>query len=67
MILDDPRVRAPTTRIGGDATLDDLLQRVTQRRPNDIALIDPLDRASFTDGEARSRPAMAETMRSACA
>ncbi len=68
MILDDPRVRAPTTRIGGDATLDDLLQRVTQRRPNDIALIDPLDRASFTDGEARSLTyAQADRMVSAIA
>lgn len=68
MILDDPRVRAPTTRIGGDATLDDLLQRVTQRRPNDIALIDPPDRESFTGGKPRNLTyAQADRMVSAIA
>jgi hypothetical protein len=38
---------------GVDATLDDLFHAAAERRPNAIALIDPPDRARFTDGAAR--------------
>ena len=52
MILRDSRGRrAPGG--GGYATLDDLLRRVAERRPNAVALIDPLNRESFTDGVPR--------------
>jgi hypothetical protein len=51
VILDD----APLTETGvaGDATLDDLFRGTAARRPDAIALIDPPNRASFTDGRAR--------------
>jgi hypothetical protein len=35
------------------ATLDDMFRRALQRRPDALALIDPPDRASFTDGPVR--------------
>jgi acyl-CoA synthetase (AMP-forming)/AMP-acid ligase II len=35
---------------GPSATLDDLFRRTVLRRPNDIALVDPPNRASFTHG-----------------
>jgi hypothetical protein len=35
------------------ATLDDLFRRALARRPDALALIDPPDRASFTDGPVR--------------
>jgi hypothetical protein len=35
------------------ATLDDLFRRALERRPDALALIDPLDRSSFTDGPVR--------------
>jgi hypothetical protein len=35
------------------ATLDDLFQRTLARRPAAIALVDPADRADFTDGPVR--------------
>jgi len=35
------------------ATLDDLFRRALARRPDAVALIDPPDRASFTDGPVR--------------
>lgn len=38
----------------GRATLDDLLRRVVATRPDALALVDPPDRASFTDGARRS-------------
>jgi acyl-CoA synthetase (AMP-forming)/AMP-acid ligase II len=52
VILNDPRGR-PAARAGGRATLDELLRRAAQRRPGDIALIDPPNRESFTDGTPR--------------
>ncbi len=51
MILQDSRGRAVARH--GYATLDDLLRRVAERRPDAIALIDPPNRASFTDGAPR--------------
>ena len=53
MILDDPHGRPASTGIGGRATLDDLFRRAAARRPDAIALIDPPNRASFTDGQPR--------------
>ncbi len=53
MILNDPRSRPAAARIGGRATLDELLRRAAQRRPDDIALPDPPNRESFTDGSPR--------------
>ena len=50
MILDDPPQPANT---GVDATLDDLFRAAVARRPDAIALIDPPNRASFTDGVTR--------------
>src|SRR5215467_5422024 len=37
----------------GAPTLDDLLRRAAAARPDALALIDPPDRASFTDGAPR--------------
>ena len=42
----------PAAHAGG-ATLDDLFRRVVAARPDAPALIDPPDRASFTDGAPR--------------
>jgi AMP-binding enzyme len=42
----------PPPRDGGP-TLDDLLRRAAAARPDALALIDPPDRASFTDGTPR--------------
>lgn len=68
MILDDARVAAPKTRVGGDATLDDLLRRAAQRRADEVALIDPPNRESFTDGKPRRLTyAQADRMASAIA
>src|SRR5215831_16659846 len=53
MILPDPRGPPSTTRIGARATLDQLLHRAAQRRPDAIALSDPPNRATFTDGAPR--------------
>ena len=53
MILDDPRGGPATTRIGGRATLDGLLRQAARRRPDDVALLDPPNRESFTDGKPR--------------
>jgi non-ribosomal peptide synthetase component E (peptide arylation enzyme) len=52
VILADLRGR-PAARVGARATLDELLRRAAQRRPGDVALIDPPNRESFTDGEPR--------------
>jgi AMP-binding enzyme len=38
---------------GVDATLDDLFRAAARRRPDAIALVDPPDRARFTDGAPR--------------
>ena len=43
----------PPAAPGGGATLDDLFRRAVAARPDALALIDPSDRASFTDGAAR--------------
>jgi hypothetical protein len=50
VILDDLPQPAST---GVDATLDDLFRATAARRPDAIALRDPPNRASFTDGAAR--------------
>ena len=53
MILDDPRGQPATPRIGGRATLDGMLRQAALRRADHVALIDPPNRESFTDGEPR--------------
>jgi hypothetical protein len=50
VILDDLPQPANT---GVDASLDDLFRAAAARRPDAIALVDPPNRASFTDGAAR--------------
>jgi hypothetical protein len=50
VILDDLPQPANT---GVDATLDDLFRAAAARRPDAMALIDPPNRESFTDGAAR--------------
>jgi AMP-binding enzyme len=68
VILDDPRGRPGATRIGGRATLDGLLRQAAQRRPDAVALIDPVNRERFTDGGPRSLTyAQADRMVSAIA
>ena len=52
MILGDPQRAAHRGRRAG-ATLDDLFRRAAARRPDAIALVDPPNRASFTDGAPR--------------
>lgn len=49
MILHDPTAKPS----GGRVTLDELLRRAALRRPDAVALIDPPNRASFTDGSPR--------------
>jgi hypothetical protein len=53
MILGDPRQTIAATAPGARATLDDLFRRAVQRNPDKIALADPPNRASFTDGAPR--------------
>ena len=53
VILSDPHGRPATARTGGGATLDALFRRAVLRRPDAIALIDPPNRESFTDGAPR--------------
>ena len=53
VILGDPAIQPAATRVGDRVTLDDLLRRAAERRPNHTALIDPPDRESFTDGAPR--------------
>jgi hypothetical protein len=68
MILSDPRGRPTLARIGGRATLDDLLHRAAERRPEATALLDPPNRDAFTDGTPRSLTyAQADRMVSAIA
>jgi hypothetical protein len=65
VILDDPPRPADT---GVDATLDDLFRAAAARRPDAVALLDPPNRASFTDGAARTLTyAQADRMISAIA
>jgi AMP-binding enzyme len=67
MILGDPQMAAATTP-GARVTLDDLFRRATQRNPDMLALVDPPNRASFTDGAPRSLTyAQADRMISAVA
>jgi AMP-binding enzyme len=48
VILDE----APQTPLG-EATLDDLFRRAAAQRPDTLALVDPPNRSSFTDGAPR--------------
>jgi non-ribosomal peptide synthetase component F len=57
MILGDTRTEPVQA-----TTLDDLFRRTAARRPDAIALADPPDRESFTDGPPR-RLTYAETDR----
>ena len=50
MILGDPAQIPAAVAPGARMTLDDLFRRTTERSPQMIALIDPPNRASFTDG-----------------
>jgi hypothetical protein len=53
VILEDPRGQPATHRIGGRATLDGMLQQAALQQPDKLALGDPPNRATFTDGEPR--------------
>jgi len=53
VILEDPRGQPATPRIGGRATLDGMLQQAALQQPEQLALGDPPNRATFTDGEPR--------------
>jgi non-ribosomal peptide synthetase component E (peptide arylation enzyme) len=53
VILTDPRSRPEAASAGGRATLDDLFRRAAQRCPDAVALADPPNRESFTDGRPR--------------
>ena len=68
MILGDPGETAAATTPGARATLDDLFRRAAQRNPDTPALVDPPNRAQFTDGVARTLTyAQADRMISAIA
>ena len=51
MILGDPE--AAHVLAGEQVTLDDLFRQAAERRPDAIALCDPPNRSTFTDGEPR--------------
>jgi non-ribosomal peptide synthetase component E (peptide arylation enzyme) len=51
MILGDPQAGHIQTSV--QVTLDDLFRRAVARRPDAMALCDPPNRSSFTDGEPR--------------
>ena len=53
MILDDPIGRPTAHGIGDRGALDELFRWAAIRRPDAIALIDPPNRESFTDGLPR--------------
>jgi hypothetical protein len=53
MILDDPHEISDTPCWAMRVTLDDLLHRNAVQHPDRMALFDPANRASFTDGAAR--------------
>ena len=53
MILGDPIGRPAASAIGTRATLDELFRWAAIRRPNSVALIDPPNRTSITDGEPK--------------
>ena len=52
MIL-GPAEQATTAAPEASSTLDDLFRRAVQRNPEKVALVDPQNRESFTDGAAR--------------
>jgi hypothetical protein len=56
MILGRNLGEAPDPRVisGGSATLDDLFSRAVTRRPDAVALTDPPNRETFTEGAPRS-------------
>jgi hypothetical protein len=53
VILGEPRATAAAAAPGARVTLDDLFRRAAHRSPDTIALLDPPNRASFTDGAPR--------------
>jgi len=53
MILSDLHDQDLASRIGGRATLDELFRRTAELRPDALALVDPPNRATFTDGPPR--------------
>ncbi len=54
MILGDPATAATLQWPGQNrAALDEIFRRIAQRQPDAPALLDPPNRAAFTDGEAR--------------
>src|SRR6476620_9579394 len=53
VILGDSEQTAAAAAPGARATLDDLFRRAAQRNPDMSALVDPPNRASFTDGAPR--------------
>jgi acyl-CoA synthetase (AMP-forming)/AMP-acid ligase II len=53
VILEAGNASEPPAPRDGASTLDDLLRRAAAARPDGPALIDPPDRASFTDGAPR--------------
>jgi hypothetical protein len=53
VILGDSEQTAAVAAPGARATLDDLFRRAAQRNPDMVALCDPPNRESFTDGRAR--------------
>jgi hypothetical protein len=68
VILGDPAQAAPSIEPGARATLDDLFRRAAQRSPDRPSLIDPPNRAAFTDGRPRQLTyAQADRMISAIA
>jgi acyl-CoA synthetase (AMP-forming)/AMP-acid ligase II len=52
-VIPDDLPRPAGAGLAGNATLDDLFRAAAAQRPDAIALIDPPNRASFTDGAAR--------------
>jgi AMP-binding enzyme len=54
MILPDPAGRAGAPALGAHLTIDDLFRQAAERRPDALALVDPLNRETFTDGPSRS-------------
>ncbi len=53
MILADPRGPPTGARIGGRATIDELLSRAAARRPDAVALLDAPNREAISDGQPR--------------
>ena len=54
MILGDPTLAAPQPSPGGArVTIDEVFRRLAERRPEALALVDPPNRETFTDGPPR--------------